>query len=377
MNCKDGQLFVSMTYDGERVPREAAEHITSCPVCKSLLHEYAQMGAELRLLANADPQLSPRPIAHLPSQRGRWTRTLTARILIPRSALALGILAIAGLSLGLGLMRAQGSGLWFQFAVSTPGAPGNVGVIARAGEPAARGYISGGGKKIGFQIRVLKVQEGSVRLVVRARTFRPAPGSEETKLEKYQAAVVPPKVLNRILGGTPARQFNYAPGRTLNIPVEGGGKIELTGKVLRLRPSLAAFYPVAPRPNQIVLSKAALVRGNEFLGDIHGGGDAEAKNSAVGVCVPRLGAFVFALKPFHGAVAAEADFGQARFEIDGQHYILFSGTAITGGNQPRQIWVYKAPACGQPLPKVPVFLGAGDVSNVLQFVRKWHSPSKD
>ena len=41
-----------------------------------------------------------------------------------------------------------------------------------------------------------------------------------------------------------------------------------------------------------------------------------------------------------GAVAGSADFGQVRFELDGEKYLLGCATPVTGGPQPRQVWVY-------------------------------------
>jgi hypothetical protein len=89
-------------------------------------------------------------------------------------------------------------------------------------------------------------------------------------------------------------------------------------------PSFSAqWYPLTLLPNEIALSKAALVRGNQFLGEIGGGDSARAENSAIGICVPPLGTFVFALKPFQGAVQGVAEFGEVRFNLDGDEYTLF------------------------------------------------------
>jgi len=182
------------------------------------------------------------------------------------------------------------------------------------------------------------------------------------------------EMMDRILADTTPREFDYVPGQTLEIPVEGGGKIALEGEVFKLRPSFSAhWFPMTPKPDEIVLSKAALVRGSEFLGEVHGSGSAQATNSSFGICVPSLGAFVFALKPFDGAVKGVVEFVQARFKMDGYEYMLFSATPITGGQQPREIWVYRGQNCPpswRPAPKTPLMIGVGDVSNVLDSLRK-------
>jgi hypothetical protein len=375
MNCQEVQPFVSALHDGESVSQEIADHIRNCSACRARLEDYARMAVELRLLASSASEEVPTRIPHFPPLSRLWGRALTARVLVPRFALGVGLFAILGLSVGLGWMRTQsGGGPWFQFDISNPETQAKVGFLTQADAYAEESFLSGGdNKKIAFRVRALDVQKDVIRLAVRARAFEPVPGSEEEKVAKYQDSSNFEEVMDRILANTTAQEFDYVPGRTLEIPVEGGGEILLKGEVFKLRPSFSAeWFPVTPKPDEIVLSKAALVRGNEFLGEIHGSGAARATNSAVGVCVPPLGAFVFALKPFEGAVQGVVEFGEARFKMDGYDYILFSATPITGGQQPREIWVYQSPNCPRSWgPKPPRHvMGVGDVSDALGELRK-------
>jgi len=371
MECQEAGNFVSPLHDGETVPKEAAAHIGVCRNCKERLLQYAQMSTELRLLAHTAPEDIP-PLPNLPSRGWQWTRSLTARALVPRLALALGIVAVVGLSLGLVLMRAQSAGFWFQFDVNNPETQGSVGGLLQAGEPARDMFVSQGPHKwVAFEIRAPRVETDVVKLVVRARAIEPAPGSEEEKTAKYQAPMMP-QVMTKILAGAPFQELEYKPGQTLEIPVEGGSKVLLSGQVYHLRPSFSAeWFPVTPKPDEIVLSQAALVRGNQFLGEVQGSGSARSENSAVGICVPELGAFVFALKPFDGAVQGLAEFGQVHFKMDGDEYTLFSATPITGGAQPREIWVYRHPNCPRSWPpiKAPQMIGTGEVGGILDLLR--------
>lgn len=381
MNCQDIQPFVSALYDGESVPQEAAEHIGACPTCKGRLREYAEMGAELRLLACAMPGAEPTPLGELPTGGNRWARGLTARVFVPRFALGLGIIAIVGLTVGLAIMRAQGTGLWFQYNVSIPqaerpaggitGVTGMGGLLHAGGQNGYAFLRNGeGSAKFVVEIKALQVQSDLVKLSVRARDFNPLPGSEEEKAVNIRGAWVP-QVLDQIFAGTTDQEFDYMPGQKLVIPVEGGGSLTLSGKVYQIRPTV--WGPAALKPGEIALRDGALVRGNEFLGKILGGARGQADNSAFGVCVPKLGALVFALKPFEGAVQGVAEYGEARFTIDGEEYTLFSATPITGGPQPREIWVCHAPNCPPSWPgppRDPVMIGAGDVSNILDALRK-------
>jgi hypothetical protein len=377
MNCQEVQPFVSVLHDGETVSREVAGHVRNCSSCRARLEDYARMGVELRLLASSAEEEAPTRLPHL-SPRGRgWGPTLTARVLVPRFALGAGVFVILGLSVGLGWMRAQSGGLWFQFDVSSPETHGGVSGLNQVDDPGQGGFFSAGPhKRIAIRVKALDVQNDGVRLMVWTRVFEPGelgPGSEEEKAANYQAAVASSEGLDRVFANTTPREFDYVPGQTREIPVEGGGKLLLKGEVFKLRPSFsAAWHPVTPKPDEIVLSKAALVRGSEFLGDVQGSGSAQGTNSAVGVCVPPLGAFVFALKHFEGAVQGVVEFGEARFKMDGYEYTLFSATPITGGQQPREIWVYRGQNCPPswgPAPKTPHMIGSGTLSNVLQMLR--------
>jgi len=378
MNCQHARNFVSSLYDGEAVPAEAAEHIRGCRACRELLRDYAEMGAELRLLANATSQEAP-PALRLPPDRKRWSRGLTDHVLVPRFAAALAILAIVGLAAGLVVIRGQTEAppLWFQYNVTIPkaeraanGPTGMGGLLHGSGDT---GYVflpAGDGKKIAAEIKTLRVQTDLVRLSVRARVVKPVPGSEEEKILNYEGVIGPHRV-DPIFAGTAAREIDYSPEQKITIPVEGDGSLILTGKVYKIRPTI--WGPAMPKPNQIQLYSGALVRGNDFLGKIQGGGSVEAKNSAFGICVPKVGALVIALQPFEGAIRGVAEYGQARFTIGGHDYTLYSATPITGGPQPREIWIYHSPACERGLPAdipTPLAFAFCDVSQALNALRK-------
>jgi len=375
MNCDEVQPFVSALHDGESVPREAAEHIRSCSACQARLEDYARMDVELRLLASRAPEEAPTEMPHLPQLRRHWGHALTARVRVPRFAVGVGLFAILSLSVGLGWMRAQSRGPWFQFDLSDAENQAKVGCLTQAGDEWTGGFVTTGAhQKIGIRVKALDVQKDLVRLSVKARVFEPAPGNKAEKAANYTSSSLSQKVIDRIFANTAPREFDYVPGRTLEIPVEGGGKVLLSGEVFKIRPSFPAqWYPLTLQPDEIALSKPALARGNEFLGKIQGAGSARGEDAAIGICAPPLGAFVFALKPFEGAVQGVAEFGEVRFNLDGEEYTLFSATPITGGQQPREIWVYRSQNCPpswKTTPKHPSMIGSGNISNVLDFLHK-------
>ena len=51
MNCEKAAESISALCDGERIPREVAEHLGACEECKARLNEYLQMSAELKRVA--------------------------------------------------------------------------------------------------------------------------------------------------------------------------------------------------------------------------------------------------------------------------------------------------------------------------------------
>lgn len=372
MNCQDAQLFVSALYDGEIVPQDAAAHIATCTACRNLLREYAQMGAELRLLASTEPETSPRPLGITSSKGLHLTRGLTVRVLVPRFAIGLALVVIVGLSVGLALVHGQGSGPWFQYEVTDLQSQGSGGNVLQAGEYGTGESFSSADTRITlYEVKVLDVRNDSAQVDVRARRFLTEPDGHAGKFivepDGHRATITSRQDIDRILASATPQRLDYEPGQKLQIRVDGGGTLVLTGKVYRLRPNFWGF-PVSPEPNEIVLTSPAMVRGQEFLGNIAGSASATGGNSAIGACVPPVGAFVFALKPFPGAIQGVAEFGRARFTMDGQDYTLFSATPITGGQQPHNIWVYRAPNC--PSVARPGIVGSGSLPNVLRDLRK-------
>jgi hypothetical protein len=354
MNCQEVQPFVSALHDGQTVSMEAAEHIGDCSTCKERLREYAQMGAELRLLASAGLEETPASLPALPARARRWTHTLTARVLVPRFALGLGVILIAALSLSLGVTRAQVGGLWFQFEVTSPERNGSWGNEVQAGyrgKPAVISRVGPSGEpleKLAAIINVDDVQHGLVRLSVRARRFEVAPPAGQGARPTHESVEVGPtfKEMEReMLATTTPHQYEYIPGQELEIPVEGGGKLLLTGRVLERYANfwVREDYPLEPKADQIVLNEPALVRDNQLLVKGVGSASAYGRDPYVAVFVPKEGLFGFLLKPIDGAVEAEAEYGRVRFKIGEHDYLLFAATPVTGGQQPRGIWVYYDP----------------------------------
>ena len=317
------------------MPEEAAEHISGCASCRRQLHDYAAMGAELRLAESQPADSLPRPawLASIASRpRFLPARALTARVTVPWFAVGLAAGVILALSIGINRMRAQTPALWFQFRIYPADASGShPPLVVRSGYRDTMAWLwftpsAGASPTVshaGLIVSVEDIQLGRVRLAVRARRYEENPS---------------PKQIGQDIGNLKDHEYAYVPGQTLQIPIEGGGTLLLSGQVFEQHPKLAWGYPLEPAANQMVLTHFALIRDKEVLSP-PGGASAIAENGR-GICLylPGQGLFTFAPQPFEGAVKGEASWSEARFTIDGHDFYLLSGSPITGGDQPHDIW---------------------------------------
>lgn len=114
MKCEEAAEFVSALIDGERIPREAAEHVGQCETCGSRLKEYAEMSAELRRMASLELVEEPR-VRRWEQKCGiasNWWRKGWETMRIPRIAFVLLLVAVfvQASSLAIGKVRAHTRG---------------------------------------------------------------------------------------------------------------------------------------------------------------------------------------------------------------------------------------------------------------------------
>lgn len=339
MDCQEAQLYVSEIYDGEQVPGQAAEHVENCSTCRDLLHIYAQIGVETRLLSHRITAVPAAPTQLMQSIRRRRRNKmniLTRGVWVPRFGLiAFALVLLIAVPASWPLLHAQSKSLWFQFELGpdTSGGPA-VTHIAKSGYKNEMGWMfSENGSRlhanpnlIGAQIRVASIEDDSVELTIAARNFGTGnsfPGDMHAELAKV-----------------PERSFRYSPGETLQIPVDGGGALNLRGTVVDHQPKIAWGHPLEPDPGELILSSPILIEGNRVLVDMSGAttfvrGDKEAAR----LYSPGQGLFSIGLRPFPGAVKGKAEWGRLTFELGGKHYMLVAGSPICGGDQPHPVWV--------------------------------------
>jgi hypothetical protein len=114
MKCHDAAKFVSALCDGEKISREAAEHIGACEPCRTRMRQYAEMGAELRRVASLE-SLEDTRVRRWEKDRkimSNWWLKGWETMRIPRLAFALLLIAVAvlGSSLVIVRVRAQTQG---------------------------------------------------------------------------------------------------------------------------------------------------------------------------------------------------------------------------------------------------------------------------
>jgi len=339
MTCEDVVDFVSALCDGERIPREAAEHIGQCGDCHARLQDYAILGAELRrsaslhspknapaievLLSTAEKEAMQR--AKEESRFAGWWRKGRETMRIPRFAFAMLILVIVGLSSGLVVVRARstalGPVLLVTLRVSGLASPWQC-ALSTTADP-SRNWCSGlmplkDGGWLEFGTHVLASQGDQIVMGIRSR-FYPHPTNEFTvsfgDFEKL-----------------PVDRYKLEPGQTLRIKIPGLGEAELTGELLDHMPAfpLSPSATLDPAQDELRLVSPVLLRGREAIIDYAGGtAEGAARDGAVWMYEPGVGRLIVSAQNFQGAVKGENKESRIDFEINGTQFHVVSGAPIT------------------------------------------------
>jgi len=228
-------------------------------------------------------------------------------------------------------VRAQSNALWFEFGYSYEGDPFNY-LVAKAGfdqTPATLGFSHGEPLATALRVKVESISKDDVMLQVRAVPARIEATATGVKLLGGPSEGVP-------LDGVPS--VHYKPGEALPIQIEGGGMLYLKGDVLDHQPKIAFGTPLVPAEDKMIVRSPVLLDSNTLIGELSGASTTANDSEVAFLGVPE-GVFMFALKPFPGAVQGGANWGEITFRLDGKNYRLLAAAPITGGDQPRPVWV--------------------------------------
>jgi hypothetical protein len=352
MKCSEAGEFVSALCDRERIPREAAEHIGACESCGERLRKYLEIGLELLRIASAEKPEACKAISWEKERQAipnLWEKG-RATMRIPRIAFALMLVAMTALSAGLVLVRAREPQKWFQFQINV----GNGEAMVKGAFPTPPSSITENGQSFFVElargtlvtvVRPLGTNGSSEKMGIKAVWFPGAVDSESIKDQVKRA---------------PERVEWYVPGQKLQVPVEGLGTIEITGQLISQPPEWASEIakPLVPKEDELrIIAPVALIREKTLVVKINnGGGETSQAAGVIGFNTPDDGWYLVALKPFEGAVEGTAEGSQIQFSADGHSYLLLAGAPITGGNQPKKIWVARN----------PVYAEAGRLSETME-----------
>jgi len=224
MKCEEVGEFVSAICDGQRIPRDAAEHIGHCEVCRNRLTEYAEMGSELRRVASLESLNETRIRRWDKEARATdWWSKGWETMQIPRFAFILLLVAVVamGSSLVIGKVRAHTKGRLFML-IAKP-AEGHTVFCGVAGvdKEGVCDTIQMEGTKGGlglYKFRIIADDGERFELGVRsARVYHAASRDDLYKL--------------------PETTYWFKPGETLHINVTGAGEMAITGEAWDHYPS--------------------------------------------------------------------------------------------------------------------------------------------
>ncbi len=342
MDCETARPMISALYDGEVVGSEAARHLSGCEACRETLSEYAEMTVNMRLLAAQESGESRMQSIHreaLP-HRNSIRMALLKPFRVPRFAAAICALVIVLLAGGLARTRAQAQvgEQYFQFRL-TQQVGGQSAEFASGEAPICESgceqtFHVFGGDGLGAIVHVMGIQDGKVHLTIQVKRFASAPDMHHFERE---------------MNDVPARSYVYSLGQSLQVPLFGGGEVTLEGVITTSKEAVPGWNGIPSQSDEdlLVVRDGILIRDKKVIGNVGSSvlatGRFTARNMGFYVYLPKEGLFAIGLKQFEGAFQASADFGHIRFTENGVKYMLLSATPVTGGTQPRPVWVLHLP----------------------------------
>ena len=260
MKCVEAAEFVSALCDGQQIPRDAAEHIGICQACRVLLHEYTEMGAELRRVAClSSNEVTKTSLLVRETQRPpSWWEKARASMRIPKFAFALLLFAIAGLGSGLAIVKAQSKALSqvLVFDLDLPRAEhplhGAV-YVNRGRDNRGMTFMIGTADPLGMlkgELRILENDGSQLKIGARFHFY-----PETLSMTRRYDDSVP---------GT-EKQYEFMPGTPLEIGIDGVGKAKLTGQVVDYMPAFStAGETLMPAAGELRILAPLLLKGRAF-----------------------------------------------------------------------------------------------------------------
>jgi hypothetical protein len=335
MNCDRAAEFLSALHDGEKIPREAAEHVGVCEACRARLRQYAEIGVELRRMASLEQvQVEDVPARRWESGQStaaRWWQKGWETMRIPRLAFALllAVTIVLGCSLAVVKVRAHTAGAVLMLTAKS--ASGHTLRCALSLENKSMDSCSSeqqGGATPGlYGFRIISRDGDRIELGVRAKE-----GPE----------------VGRTVGDVdnlPETPYWLQPGGRLEINFPDSGSLTVTGELLDHMPpllSISGNEQLDPNPNEIRFVDPVLLRGKEVACDLWGVNVFSApKDKGVELFVPNDGRYEISLLPLQGAVEGKVDQSRVTFKLEGLPYTILTGAPVARGEK---IWILHLPS---------------------------------
>jgi hypothetical protein len=341
MKCEEASEFVSALFDGETIPRAAAEHVGACETCRSRLKEYAEIGVELRRVASLE---SPEEVSARTWDKRRrtivssyWNKGWES-MRIPRLAFALLWVAILvlGSSLAIVKVRAHNQGPVLVLRIKpTTGQSG----LCRLSTDDERfgscnlvlGVKSG---QLDDTFRVISRDGNRIELGVRAQFNLVEPGARTASRQDQD------------IENLPERRYWLEPGKDLEIEVPGFGPMVVAGELMDHMLSMVTGDIVGQNevdldPGEFRVVSPVLLRGKKEVLDFDGFNALHIqKGWAVAMYEPGEGCYVMSISPFPGAVKGRIKENRVSFQTNGQPYVFLMAASVA---RSEDIWVLHDP----------------------------------
>ena len=339
MICTEAAEFVSALCDGKIIPPVAAEHIGTCPLCQARLHDYLNLGVELRRTASLEQP------AAVPARA--WVRPqnpLTAFIQkgwgtmrIPRLAFAAMIAGLVALACTLAVVKVGANSNGTVVLLTTTGPSGRLMdcPLSTQDKNQATCTIYGkvGSVLLGYKVELLSREGSRVLLAIRSRTYSNTPGTHAFGALE--------------LDSEPAKQVWFEPGESMDLKIPDLGTLTLTGEWLDHMPILIGLHgqDVSPSPGEVRFASPLVLKDKKLAGDLVGsiGGVFSTDDldlNAVVIYIPRQGRFLISQLQMKDAVKGRVSLSRLSFEEGGHAWELVNGVPITRADH---LWVLHEP----------------------------------
>lgn len=104
------------------------------------------------------------------------------------------------------------------------------------------------------------------------------------------------------------------------------------------QPKIAFGAPLEPAADKLVMQSPVLTASGELVGELNGASAATSKARSLSASA-RVQRVCFGSRCNRFQVQGEANWGEITFTLDGKDYTLVAAAPVTGGEQPRAVWV--------------------------------------